>query len=91
MTGTDRSGSTIGSGPGRGNMITEIDEVLSTTRAVRRRLDLDRPVPDDLILECINLAEQAPTGGNQPGRRWLLITDAELKRKIADIYRQARR
>lgn len=69
--------------------IAGIDDVLSTTRAVRRRLDLDRPVPHDLILECVDLAEQAPTGGNQPSRRWLVVTDADLKRSIADVYRRA--
>ena len=46
--------------------IGHVDEVLSTTRAVRRRLDLDRPVDNQLLLDCIDLAEQAPTGGNNP-------------------------
>lgn len=81
-----------GSSAGRdgGDMdIASIDEVLSTTRAVRRRLDLDRPVPHEVILECVDLAEQAPTGGNQPSRRWLVVTDADLKRSIADVYRRA--
>ena len=45
-----------------------VDEVLATTRAVRRRLDLDRPVDNQLLLDCIDLAEQAPTGGNLGSR-----------------------
>ena len=69
--------------------ITEIDELLSTTRTVRRRLDLDRAVPDDVVLECIDLAEQAPTGGNQSSRRWLVVTDPEIKAELGAIYRRA--
>ena len=42
--------------------VEQTDELLSTTRAVRRRLDLERDVPDELLLRCIELAEQAPTG-----------------------------
>ena len=67
----------------------ETDRLLSTTRSVRRRLDLERDVPEDLILDCIDLAEQAPTGGNQTSRRWLVIRDPETKRQLADLYREA--
>jgi nitroreductase len=52
-----------------------VDEVLATTRAVRRRLDLDRPVDNHLLLDCIDLAEQAPTGGNPGSRRWIIVRD----------------
>ena len=69
--------------------VTVIDELLSTTRSVRRRLDLDRAVPDDVVLECIDLAEQAPTGGNQSSRRWLVVTDPEIKAELGAIYRRA--
>ncbi|MGQ0465354.1 MAG: nitroreductase family protein [Sporichthyaceae bacterium] len=65
----------------------QIDHLLSTTRAVRRRLDLDRPVPDDLLLRCIDLAEQAPSGGNQTARRWLVVKDPTVKAELADLYR----
>ena len=68
--------------------IADIDELLSTTRTVRRRLDLDRAVPADLVLDCIDLAEQAPTGGNQSSRRWLVVIDPEIKAKLAVIYRR---
>ena len=64
-----------------------IDEVLTTTRAVRRRLDLERDVNDEIILECIDIAEQAPTGGNQGSRRWLIVRDPELKQGLARLYR----
>jgi nitroreductase len=63
------------------------DELLSTTRAVRRRLDLDRPVDPAVILECIGLAQQAPTATNEQNWRWLVITDADKKARLADIYR----
>ena len=69
--------------------VEDTDRLLSTTRSVRRRLDLERPVPEELILDCIDLAEQAPTGGNQPSRRWLVIRDPRVKAKLADLYREA--
>jgi nitroreductase len=69
--------------------VERIDELLSTTRTVRRRLDLDRDVPDDILLECIDLAEQAPTGGNQASRRWLVVSDPAIKAELAGIYRRA--
>ena len=52
-----------------------VDETLATTRAVRRRLDLERPVDNQLLLDCIDLAEQAPTGGNLGSRRWIIVRD----------------
>ena len=67
-----------------------VDHVLTTTRSVRRRLDLTRPVPRELLLECIGIAEQAPVGSNQVSRwRWLVIDDPDLKTEIAHSYRQA--
>jgi len=68
---------------------SETDRLLSTTRSVRRRLDLERPVPEQLILDCIDLAEQAPTGGNQPSRRWLVIRDPKVRQQVTDLYREA--
>jgi len=69
--------------------VDQIDAVLSTTRAVRLRLDLEREVPDDIITQCIDLAEQAPSGANITSRRWLVIRDPEVKAKVANLYREA--
>ncbi len=63
-----------------------VDEVLTTTRAVRKRLDLERPVPRALIEECLELALQAPSGSNSQGWHFLFISDPEKKRALADIY-----
>jgi nitroreductase len=64
-------------------------KILTTTRAVRKRLDFDRPVPRELLLECLEVAVQAPTGGNSQGWQWMIVTDAEKKRVIGDYYRQS--
>jgi nitroreductase len=69
--------------------LAQTDALLSTTRAVRKRLDLERDVPDSVLLECLQLAVQAPTGSNQQGWRWMVIRDAEKKEALADLYRQA--
>jgi nitroreductase len=67
--------------------VASVDHALSTTRAVRRRLDLERDVDEQIILDCIDVAEQAPTGGNLSSRRWMVIRDPKLKQGLADIYR----
>ncbi|BBZ44020.1 nitroreductase family protein [Mycobacterium parmense] len=67
--------------------IASVDELLTTTRSVRKRLDLDRPVGREVILECIRLAMQAPTASNAQDWRWLVITDPGKRAAIADIYR----
>src|ERR1700749_4282855 len=59
----------------------------STPRSVPKRLDFDRPVEREVILECLELAVQAPTASNRQTWRWVVVTDAELKAKIADVYR----
>ena len=69
--------------------LEQTDRLLSTTRAVRRRLDFERNVPDDLLLRCIELAEQAPSGGDISSRRWMIIRDPETKAQIAELYRAA--
>ncbi|MEX2254945.1 MAG: nitroreductase family protein [Acidimicrobiia bacterium] len=66
----------------------DIDEVLTTTRAVRRRLDLTRSVDPELVRECMELALQAPTGGNDQGWHFVVVTDADTRRAIADIFRR---
>jgi nitroreductase len=65
------------------------DELLSTTRAVRRKLDLTRPVPTDVVRECVEVAIQAPSGSNMQPWRFIVITDPEKRRALADIYRRA--
>jgi nitroreductase len=66
--------------------IGSVDELLTTTRAVRKRLDLTRPVGRDVILECLRVAMQAPTASNAQDWRWLVITDADKRAAIAEIY-----
>lgn len=63
------------------------DWLLSTTRAVRKRLDLERPVEPEVIHECLRLAIQAPTGSNTQGWRWLVVTDPAKRVKLAEYYR----
>jgi nitroreductase len=65
------------------------DELLTTTRTVRKRLDLDRPVPMELIKECIEIALQAPSGSNRQTWHWLVITDAEKRAAIGEYYRRS--
>jgi nitroreductase len=69
--------------------LSTVDHLLSSTRAVRKRLDLERPVPPQLIEECLRLAIQAPTGGNTQGWRWMVVTDDAKRSALADIYRKA--
>ena len=65
------------------------DELLSTTRAVRKRLDLDREVPREVLTECVELAVQAPTGSNAQGWQFMFVTDAAKRRRIGELYAQA--
>jgi nitroreductase len=64
-----------------------IDKLLTTTRAVRKRLDLARPVELDVVLECLRLGLQAPTGSNQQTWRWIVVTDPDVRARLADLYR----
>ncbi len=67
--------------------LTTVDHLLTTTRAVRKRLDLTRPVPREVVLECLRLAIQAPTGSNSQRWRWLVVTDPDTRSAIAELYR----
>ena len=69
--------------------LAETDRLLTTTRAVRKRLDLDRPVERDVLLDCIRIAQQAPTGSNMQGWRWLIVTDPAKRAALAEMYRKS--
>lgn len=80
-THSDRSaGSTLDLSP---------DELLTTTRAVRRRLDFDRPVPIGLVEECIRIALQAPSGSNARGWHFVVVGDPKKRERVAEYYRKA--
>lgn len=65
------------------------DELLATTRAVRKRLDLERPVPMDLVRECLELATQAPSGSNAQGWHFVVVTDEAKRAALGAIYAKA--
>ncbi|MCP4434612.1 MAG: nitroreductase family protein [Actinomycetia bacterium] len=64
------------------------DELLTTTRSVRKRLDFDRPVEPELLNECLGIAAQAPTGSNAQGWHFVVVTDDAKKARIGELYRQ---
>jgi nitroreductase len=66
--------------------LQQTDKLLSTTRAVRKRLDLSRPVEREVLLDCIGLSQQAPTGSNTQMWRWVIVQDPDKRRAIAEIY-----
>jgi nitroreductase len=65
-----------------------LDELLTTTRTVRKRLDCDRPVERSVIEECVEIAMQAPSGGNSQGWQWVFVEEPKLKEQLAVIYRK---
>jgi nitroreductase len=65
-----------------------VDKLLTTTRAVRRRLDLTRPVPLEVVKECLAIALQAPTGSNWQTWRWLVISDPDVRQSLGELYRK---
>jgi nitroreductase len=70
-------------------VVTDVDEVLLTTRAVRRRLDLERPVPRAVVEHCIEIARQAPIAENAEVFRFVVVDDPGLRMGLAEIYRRA--
>ena len=64
------------------------DEVLTTTRSVRRRLDLTRPVEREVLEECLRIAQQAPTASNTQAWHFVVVEDAATKAALADLYRK---
>ena len=66
--------------------LAQTDRLLTTTRSVRKRLDLTRPVERDVVMECLRIATQAPSGGNTQRWRWLVVDDAETRNAVAKWY-----
>ena len=64
------------------------DDVLTTTRAVRKRLDFSRPVDDELVRQCVATAMQGPSGSNHLTMQFVVVKDADKRQAIGDIYRQ---
>jgi nitroreductase len=64
------------------------EELLTTTRSVRHRLDLDRPVDPHVLRRCVEVALQAPTGRNEQGWSFVVVTDPERRAALARLWRQ---
>jgi nitroreductase len=70
-------------------MVMDAQTVLTTTRCVRKRVDFDRQVPRELIMECLEVAVQAPTGSNRQGWQFVIVTDADKRRAIGELYKKS--
>ena len=66
----------------------DADQLLTSTRAVRKRLDFSRPVDDQLIRECVEVAMQSPSGSNNMTMRFVIVRDEAKRKAIGDVYRQ---
>lgn len=69
--------------------LATVDKLLTTTRAVRKRLDLEKPVPAALLEECLEIAIQAPTGSNSQNWQFVFVTDPGRREALAELYRRA--
>jgi nitroreductase len=69
--------------------LATVDHLLTTTRSVRKRLDLTRPVESDVIQQCIDIALQAPNGGNRGRYHFIVVTDPAKRASLAELYRKA--
>ncbi len=69
--------------------LATVDRLLTTTRSVRKRLDFSRPVPEELVRRCIDIALQAPTGSNAQGWAFVVVTDPAKRKGLGDLYRRA--
>jgi nitroreductase len=69
--------------------ITTVDTLLTTTRTVRKRLDMTRLVPPEIIQTCLEIAIQAPTGGNIHRSHFVVATDAAKRAALAAIYKRS--
>jgi nitroreductase len=68
----------------------DIEQLLTTTRSARKTLDVSQPIDLDEVRECLGIGLQAPNGSNNQSWKWMLVQDAELRREIAELYKQAR-
>jgi nitroreductase len=68
----------------------DIDQLLTTTRSARKTLDIDAPIDLDVVKDCLRIGIQAPNGSNNQSWKWMLVHDADKRRRIAELYRQAR-
>lgn len=68
--------------------LDQIDRLLTTTKAVRRRLDLERPVDPDVVVECIRLASYSPNASNAQEWHWVVVTDPDLRAAVGEQYRK---
>jgi nitroreductase len=68
--------------------LESVDRLLTTTRAVRKRLDCSRPVPRELVVECIRLACHAPNASNAQEWHWVVVDDPQQRQRVADVYRR---
>jgi nitroreductase len=68
--------------------LAEVDRLLTTTRSVRKRLDLGRPVERDLIVDCLRIATYAPNASNRQEWRWVVVTDPHKRRAVAAEYQR---
>jgi nitroreductase len=69
--------------------LASVDHLLTTTRSVRKRLDFSRPVEREVLEKCLAIAMQAPTGSNNQGWHFLVVTEAAKRRALGDLYRKA--
>ena len=67
------------------------DELLSTTRAVRRRLDLERPVERAVLEECLRLAQQAPVASYRETWHFVVVTEPETRAALGELWRKGAR
>jgi nitroreductase len=84
------SGGAAGASGGAADVdLAAVDHLLTSTRSVRKRLDFARPVPREVISECLEIALQAPTGSNAQRWRWIVVSDEGRRRALGEIYQRA--
>ena len=64
------------------------EHLLTSVRSVRRRIDFRREVEDSVLLNCINIAVQAPTGRDEEGWYFLVVKERQKIKAISEVYRE---